>query len=871
MSDSTMIPPFENLNDSNNLKNKNNNKRSYKDLNNKFLDTMTKAKRNKSDSEPDNDNLQSPNGPSNDNKYVMQQIKKLQTIIESQKKQINTLEKKTKDFTKRGIMLEDAVNDLYNIIEDYSDDYIYTDEEFDDDDDDYTYRPKIIGEIDISELNLDSNLCDNLVNKIITRSKNKHNKPKYTKTPNASPSPDNSNITNYSNNNDTTTSNNDEEDVDVENADNDDKGGDNDDDVENDEEEDEDVENDDKLWVDEDSNDSIGKRNTSKNNAKRRSNKVELIEPVCEDKGIVTRAGKLSSQRTSLNSNQNKNDTQNKNGKQHTKGKHIDIELSPSDLKRIYSNNGDKYLEHLIKEAIKQNNPEMYIEEFCKHNNLSASIHKDILQDYKLFKELNQNIYNKTETKVSDIDSFINNDCSKRKLILSSLQNLNARYENQDNYKFKILASGMNSFVQQQALYKIKQLENTEPGSGEYYKLKNWLDTLTTIPFNNYKAIDLSTQTVSQFLESSRTKMNDVIYGQDATKDIIIQIIAKMITNPGKCGNVFAIYGPPGVGKTTIIKEGMSKALGIPFAFLSLGGASDSSFLEGHGYTYEGSTPGKIVETLRKVQCMNPIMYFDELDKISETKKGEEIANLLIHLTDPSQNGHFQDKYLGDIDLDLSKSIFVFSFNNIEKVNPILLDRMELIYVDGFNNEDKTIIAKNYLIPELLDTYNLYSVKKVDTINTFNTLNSNKPQKRGRGRPKHNTASNSPLLSVNMDTNASNENTSTASNGVKEPDVVFSDENLDYIIRFNTINNIDHTKEDGVRGIKRRLEKICSNLNIIKLTNGNWTSNIHSILDTCTELKQCKFPITLSNETIKLLLLTNTQNNNSSIPYGIYM
>jgi ATP-dependent Lon protease len=861
MSDSTMIPPFDNLNDSNNLKNKNNNKRSYKDLNNKFLDTMTKAKRNKSDSEPDNDNLQSPNGPSNDNKHVMQQIKKLQTIIESQKKQINTLEKKTKDFTKRGIMLEDAVNDLYNIIEDYSDEYIYNDDEFDEDDEDgdYTYKPKIIGEIDISELNLDSNLCDNLVNKIITRSNNKHNKPKYTKTPNACDIHDNSNITN--NNSINNNSNNDE-------ADEADEADEENEDEENDDEEneDEDETDDDKLWVDEDSNDSIGKRKTNKNTAKRMNNKVELIEP---NDGIATRSGKLSLQRASLKENHNTNSNQN------TKGKHIGIELSPSDLKRIYSTNGEKYLEHLIKEAIKQNNPDKYIEEFCKHNNLSTDIHKEILNDYKLFKDLNQNIYTKTETKVSDIDSFINNDCSKRKLILSSLQNLNARYENQDNYKFKILASGMNSYVQQQALYKIKQLENTEPGSGEYYKLKNWLDTLTTIPFNNYKAIDLSTQTVSQFLESSRTKMNDVIYGQDATKDIIIQIIAKMITNPGKCGNVFAIYGPPGVGKTTIIKEGMSKALGIPFAFLSLGGASDSSFLEGHGYTYEGSTPGKIVETLRKVQCMNPIMYFDELDKISETKKGEEIANLLIHLTDPSQNGHFQDKYLGDIDLDLSKSIFVFSFNNIEKVNPILLDRMELIYVDGFNNEDKTIIAKNYLIPELLDTYNLYSFKKVDTINTLNTLNkdNNKPQKRGRGRPKHNTVinSDSPILQVNTDVNVSDKMISTSCNGVKAPDVVFSDENLDYIIRFNTINNIDHTKEDGVRGIKRRLEKICSNLNIIKLTNGNWTSNIHSILDTCTELKQSKFPITLSNETIKLLLLTNSHNNNSNIPYGIYM
>ena len=102
-----------------------------------------------------------------------------------------------------------------------------------------------------------------------------------------------------------------------------------------------------------------------------------------------------------------------------------------------------------------------------------------------------------------------------------------------------------------------------------------------------------------------------------------------MISNPSKCGNVFAVHGPPGVGKTTIIKDGMSKALNLPFAYISLGGATDSSYLDGHGYTYEGSIPGKIVDVISKVKCLNPIIYFDELDKISKTSKGEEIANLL--------------------------------------------------------------------------------------------------------------------------------------------------------------------------------------------------------------------------------------------------
>ena len=100
-----------------------------------------------------------------------------------------------------------------------------------------------------------------------------------------------------------------------------------------------------------------------------------------------------------------------------------------------------------------------------------------------------------------------------------------------------------------------------------------------------------------------------------------------------------------------------------------MGGATDSSYLDGHSYTYEGSVNGKIVDCLKQSKCMNPIFYFDELDKISTSNKGEEIVNLLIHLTDSSQNTLFQDKYFSGIHFDISKSIFVFSFNDIQKVN----------------------------------------------------------------------------------------------------------------------------------------------------------------------------------------------------------
>jgi len=152
---------------------------------------------------------------------------------------------------------------------------------------------------------------------------------------------------------------------------------------------------------------------------------------------------------------------------------------------------------------------------------------------------------------------------------------------------------------------------------------------------------------------------------------------------------------------TSLVKEGISKILNRPFAFIALGGATDSSFLEGHSYTYEGSTWGKIVQIIIDSKCMNPVIYFDELDKISDTPKGEEIAGILTHLTDTSQNTQFHDKYFAEIDFDLSKCLFIFSYNDESKINPILKDRMYRIQTKGYNQKQKTVISNNYLLPRI--------------------------------------------------------------------------------------------------------------------------------------------------------------------------
>jgi hypothetical protein len=156
---------------------------------------------------------------------------------------------------------------------------------------------------------------------------------------------------------------------------------------------------------------------------------------------------------------------------------------------------------------------------------------------------------------------------------------------------------------------------------------------------------------------------------------------------------------------TTLVKEGICKALGLPFGFIPLGGISDGSYLIGHSYTYEGSQWGRIVEILMNCGCMNPILFFDELDKVSDTRYGEEIKNILIHLTDTSQNTCFHDKYYSDLPLDLSRCLIVFSYNNEEFINPILKDRMVTINTNGYNKHNKIEIVEKYMLKELFDKF----------------------------------------------------------------------------------------------------------------------------------------------------------------------
>lgn len=296
----------------------------------------------------------------------------------------------------------------------------------------------------------------------------------------------------------------------------------------------------------------------------------------------------------------------------------------------------------------------------------------------------------------------------------------NISHENVDYRKQLITNKNIPNNVKSLVLEKIEEMKSF---NNEYYKQLTYVKTVLNFPWPSenddlfFNTLKDDKMMAKEYLDEVDKKLKNLCYGHEESKKSLLQIIGKWISNPESQGACLGLVGPPGVGKT-LLASSVGKALDIPFGQITLGGQNDGELLHGHGYTYSGSQPGMIVKKMVDMGKSRCILYFDELDKAcSKHGMTNEITSILIHLTDPNMNKSFQDRFFQGIDFPLNKVIFIFSYNDSSKVDPILLDRIKEIKVSPYTLTDKLNICTNYIVPEAKN-----NIKIDDNINISNNM-----------------------------------------------------------------------------------------------------------------------------------------------------
>jgi len=365
-------------------------------------------------------------------------------------------------------------------------------------------------------------------------------------------------------------------------------------------------------------------------------------------------------------------------------------------------------------------------------NLLNCKLHKNILH------KVNKSIEKHTQTKTEQPDIMqgtgqiviltIPQDNKKDQPRLEPKQEntvriekvIKKRLENEENIKDKILelnTSIENKTVIMKHYQSIKKLDYN---SSEYYKNQLFIDQTLTLPWNKFynirdfigiteqnenKNIKVHIENkilIKNFIEKFKQELDNEIFGMNNVKNEIINYVCKFITNPFSQKNNIALYGSAGVCKTRFVKI-LSKILGLKMKVISLGGMKDSSYLLGHHFTYQESQCGIITQSIIESQIMNPILYFDELDKVSNSEHGQDIYSVLANITDSTVNSNFKDHYFSHLNIDLSKVFYIFTFNDISKINKILLDRLNVIYIENPSKKDKIVIFKSHCLNEIIE------------------------------------------------------------------------------------------------------------------------------------------------------------------------
>ena len=338
------------------------------------------------------------------------------------------------------------------------------------------------------------------------------------------------------------------------------------------------------------------------------------------------------------------------------------------------------------------------IESFFNELQISKKEKYTNIEMLKIIKNIEQFI----NTNVLDI---IKSSLEKQTLkqIIQIIQSIKITKKTKKEEKINISKQTKDNFIKKIIEYLNNNL-NIQLDVYDHIHIDNPLSLVNTLQDMNLLKINIRT------IENTMTDINNVldesIYSHSHAKNQIMKIIGQWM-NGEQSGYCFGFEGSPGIGKTSLAKKGIANCLkdengnSRPFTFIALGGSCNGSTLEGHGYTYVNSTWGRIVDILMESKCMNPIIYIDELDKVSKTENGKEIIGIFTHLIDQTQNDAFQDKYFSGIDIDLSKALFIFSYNDPEQIDKILLDRIHRVKFDNLSIDDKMVIVRKYILPEI--------------------------------------------------------------------------------------------------------------------------------------------------------------------------
>ena len=266
-----------------------------------------------------------------------------------------------------------------------------------------------------------------------------------------------------------------------------------------------------------------------------------------------------------------------------------------------------------------------------------------------------------------------------------------------DEIEQKLKARDMPEEAREKALSEARKLRSMPPSAAEYTVVRNYVDWILDLPWNDLKQIDID-------LEKARAILDGDHYGLEKPKERILEYLAVQKLSQGLKGPILCLVGPPGVGKTSLAKS-VARATGRDFVRLSLGGVRDEAEIRGHRRTYVGALPGKIIQSLKRVKFNNPLFCLDEVDKMTSDYRGDP-ASALLEVLDPEQNYTFMDHYL-DLEYDLSKIFFITTANSLHSIPVPLLDRMEIIELNSYLETEKRHIARRFLLPRQREEHGL--------------------------------------------------------------------------------------------------------------------------------------------------------------------